>query len=70
TELAERSGASLRTLSLADTDRLIAEASTGVDLLVIGSRRRHGLAGRLLLDGPALRLTRTAPCPILIVPTT
>ncbi|HWA54010.1 MAG TPA: universal stress protein [Solirubrobacterales bacterium] len=69
TELAERSGASLRTLSLADSDRLIAEAATGVDLLVIGSRRRHGLASRLLLDGPALRLTRTAPCPILIVPT-
>ncbi len=69
TELAERTGASLRVLSLDNTDRLLEEAAAGVDLLVIGSGRHQGLAHRLLLDGAALRLTRTAPCAILIVPT-
>lgn len=67
-ELAERTGASLRTLSRTDSDGLLAAAAE-VDLLVIGSRRGQGVVRRLLLDGTALRLTRTAPCPILIVPT-
>ncbi len=69
TALAKRTGASLRALSLADTERALTEA-TGIDLLVTGSRRRGGVARKLPLDGPTLRLTRTAaPCPILIVPT-
>jgi universal stress protein A len=40
--------------------------ATGVDLIVIGSHGRTGLA-RLVVGSVAEAVVRTAPCPVLVV---
>jgi nucleotide-binding universal stress UspA family protein len=46
---------------------LEAEASEGLDLLVVGSRR-FGPLRRVLLGSVSSQLVRLAPCPVLVVP--
>lgn len=48
-------------------EELLAACSRDVDLLVAGSRG-HGPAARVLLSSVTSRLTRSAPCPVLVVP--
>lgn len=45
----------------------LAELSSEVDLLVVGSSRR-GALGRVLLGSTSERLSRQAACPLLVVP--
>ncbi len=47
--------------------RLLARAEEGVDVLVVGSRRR-GPWRRVVLGSVSGELARRAPCPVLIVP--
>jgi len=51
-----------------DLDRAISDAVADADLVVIGSNRRPGPARGLLPGSAAARLTRAAPCPVLIAP--
>jgi nucleotide-binding universal stress UspA family protein len=46
----------------------LAELSEKVDLLVIGSTRRHGRLSRALLGSTSEALSREAACPLLVVP--
>jgi nucleotide-binding universal stress UspA family protein len=48
--------------------QVLPDAAEDADLLVIGSRRHHGIAHRLVPGSVAARLMRAAPCPILITP--
>lgn len=45
----------------------LAEASEGMDLLVLGSRG-YGPLRRLLLGSVSARIARDAPCPVLVLP--
>lgn len=56
-----------RRLLSGDAVRRISEAAGALDLLVVGSRAR-GPVRRVLLGSVAERLTRAAPCPVLVVP--
>src|SRR4029079_7889920 len=47
--------------------KLIEDAETGVDLLVLGSRG-FGPVMRLLVGSVSSRVIRQAPCPVLVVP--
>jgi len=47
--------------------KLIEDAGTGVDLLVLGSRG-FGPVMRLLVGSVSSRVIRQAPCPVLVVP--
>jgi nucleotide-binding universal stress UspA family protein len=47
--------------------KLIEDAGTGVDLLVLGSRG-FGPVMRLLVGSVSSRVIREAPCPVLVVP--
>ena len=46
----------------------LAEFSAKVDLLVIGTSRRHGAVSRVLLGSTSEALSREAACPLLVVP--
>jgi nucleotide-binding universal stress UspA family protein len=45
-------------------------AAQGVDLLVIGSRGKHGPVHRVLLGSVSQAVMHRAPCPVLITPRT
>lgn len=45
----------------------LAEAATGLDLLILGSRG-YGPLRRLLLGSTSAKLAESSPCPVLIVP--
>ena len=46
----------------------LSELSERVDVLVIGSSRRHGAISRALLGSTSEALSREAACPLLVVP--
>ena len=46
----------------------LAELSERVDVLVIGSSRRHGAISRALLGSTSEALSREAACPLLVIP--
>jgi nucleotide-binding universal stress UspA family protein len=48
-------------------EELLKEMELGVDLLVMGSRGRGGLA-RVLLGAVSAKVVRSAPCPVVVVP--
>ena len=52
-----------------DAAELLAAASSGVDLLVCGSRG-YGPLRTVLLGGVSGRLAHTAACPLLVLPRT
>jgi nucleotide-binding universal stress UspA family protein len=47
---------------------LLSMAAQGVDLLVVGSRGRHGPVRRVLLGSVSRAVMHRAPCPVLIIP--
>ena len=49
---------------------LLSMAAQGVDLLVIGSRGKHGPVHRVLLGSVSQAVMHRAPCPVLITPRT
>ena len=46
----------------------LSELSERVDVLVIGSSRRHGAISRALLGSTPEALSREAACPLLVIP--
>jgi nucleotide-binding universal stress UspA family protein len=52
-----------------DAPHALLEAAKGADLLVVGTRGRGGVAGRLL-GSVSQAVTRHARCPVVVVPAT
>jgi nucleotide-binding universal stress UspA family protein len=69
--LAADLGASVETITVPEDDgdpaEVLAERSTELDLLVVGSRN-HGPMRRALLGSVAAEVMRKAACPVLVVP--